>query len=223
MTEPQHSHAPAASRGEPSWLQDPAEAPAGATAQPDEMLTLLRNLVETHHAALKAEDALARLDARHHHAGRTEALKLAAEIGSTSDMVDLELLVRDALQSFQFGFASGIHIQGPTVLLRAAPAKMLALALHELTTNAIKFGALNSASRRQAITIGWRHGAYGVDFRWRETGVAIVGSACATRVGFGRSLIETLFPRYCATSTRFDLLPGGVACTIALPEASLFY
>ncbi len=186
------------------------------------MLAALHALVDGHHAALPSGAACAD-EARAHQAGRNDALRHAAAIGATSDAVDLELLVRDALRAFRFGDAPGISIAGPGVLLRPAAARLLTLVFHELTNNAIKFGALSGAAPRQALYIIWKHNAVGVEVAWREQGVAVLGPAERPRSGFGRKLIENMLAFYCETQPMFRLLPGGITCTFTIPGHTLVY
>lgn len=186
------------------------------------MLAALHALVDGHHAGQPSSAECAD-DARAHQAGRKDALQHAAAIDAASDAVDLELLVRDALRAFQFGEAPGISVAGPGVLLRPAAARLLTLVFHELTTNAIKFGALGDATPRQVLHIGWKHDALGVEVAWREQGVAVLGPAERPRSGFGRQLIENILASYCETQPMFRLLPGGVTCTFTLPGHTLVY
>lgn len=221
MTSPQQDLEPRGEENQPFWFT----SAIGDTREPgSDVLARLIELVDAHHAVAAPRNDAERVDARLHYAGRREVLQCAAgAAGVAPGHGDLELLVRDSLRPFQFGEASGIRIQGPSVLLRAGPAQMLALVLHELTTNAIKFGALGGTSRRQTLEVQWQHQAGGVAFSWREGGVAILGPAGAPRTGFGRTLIEIALPRYCGASTRFALLPGGVHCAITFPVSALIY
>jgi hypothetical protein len=189
---------------------------------PSAILVALHALVDGHHADLPCSQAFTD-DASAHQAGRNEALRHAAAIGATSDAVDLELLVRDALRAFQFGEARGISIAGPGVLLRPTAARLLTLVFHELTTNAIKFGALSGATRHQALQIAWKHNALGVEVAWEEHGVAVLGPAERPRSGFGRRLIENTLASCSDALPSFRLLPGGVDCRFTIPGQTLVY
>lgn len=159
-------------------------------------------------AAIKDVDA--------HFEGRIEALGYVdAQARSVDQGLDLHLLVGDLLRAFEFGHAPGIEVTGPLALLRPVPARWMALALHELTTNAIKFGALGRSGARLAI--GWRRqgGVLGLD--WREHGVAILSPAGRRGIGFGQTLIEHWLPAELDARAQFALVPGGAHCTIALP------
>ncbi|WP_126001711.1 sensor histidine kinase [Sphingomonas sp. ABOLE] len=222
MTQP-NTRPAVAHGGVQSGLSDDAPAIALSPAcTPEAVLTKLRALVNGQHAELPSTETFAE-DARAHQAGRNDAVRHAAAIGATSDGADLELLVRDALRAFQFGGAPGISITGPGVLLRPAAARLLTLVFHELTTNAIKFGALGGAGARQSLQIAWKHTTLGVEVAWRERGVAILAPADHPRSGFGRKLIETIFASYSGIHSSFRLLPGGAECSFTIPAQALMY
>jgi two-component system CheB/CheR fusion protein len=107
-----------------------------------------------------------------------------------------------------------IEIDGPHVRLAGKVAASLALALHELTTNAIKFGALSTPQGR--ISVRWNidsHDPGRVRLEWQERGISIVTDAPRT-VGFGTELIEKTLPYELRARTALDFAPGGVHCLI---------
>jgi two-component sensor histidine kinase len=104
-------------------------------------------------------------------------------------------------------------ISGPAVRLGQTSAELMGLAIHELVTNSIKFGALAQAGR---LSIDWSIESEQMAFRWAEFGVAIAGSA-PRPYGFGRQLIEDALPYQLGATTSFDLKPGGVVCKILIP------
>lgn len=181
------------------------------------MLATLHMLVEDHHLAHDPIGGNAE-DARAHRAGRLEALQAIAP--GSGRATDLELLVRDHLRAFQFGDAPGIVIEGPSLSLRPAAARLLALVLHELTTNAIKFGVLGEPRPDQSLHIAWQKIGARVQFLWQEGGISILALAGTRRAGFGQYLIETLLPLQFDVQSRFALLPGGVQCALLLPDES---
>lgn len=132
--------------------------------------------------------------------------------------VDLETMVHDELQSFHPGIDPRIAIEGPEVGLRYETAQAVGLALHELATNSIKFGVLGSDGRGQ-VCVRWAREGEGIVLRWEETGVSVLGEA-PLRTGFGREFIEQALPYQLGAETRFELRPGGLDCTIALPSGA---
>lgn len=221
MTQPHTRPAVALVRVQPGFSDDPSARPLSPACSPGAVLAALHALVDGHHAALSCRRTSAD-DARAHQAGRNEALRHAAAISAMSDSADLELLVRDALRAFQFGEAAGISISGPGVLLRPAAARLLTLVFHELTTNAIKFGALAGVAPRQTLHIAWKHIEQGVEIAWEEHRVAVLGPAERPRFGFGRKLIENTLASYFDTLPSFRLLPGGVNCRFTIPGQALY-
>ena len=97
---------------------------------------------------------------------------------------------------------------------------MLALAVHELATNSVKFGALSGGGGRLAVR--WSIAAEEprrLSIEWIETGVAVVAAA-PIHSGFGREYIEQALPYQLDATTSFELRPGGLTCRISLmPES----
>lgn len=177
------------------------------------MMAIIRSVfARTAETAESLEDAAdhfrGRLDtiARHH-------LQLTRDTSATAD---LETLIRDELLVFGFADGKQIVIKGPEVKLADKTVEMLGLALHELATNSIKFGALATETGQLSICWTKRAAADGerVSIEWVESGVAVVASA-PMRIGFGREYIEQALPYQFAARTSFALRPGGVACEIS--------
>ena len=109
-------------------------------------------------------------------------------------------------------------IEGPLVRLRPKVALSLAMVLHELCTNAAKYGALSNGSSGR-ILIQWRlsgdDDARILHLRWQETG----GPAVATplRKGFGSRLIEQGLARELGAEVRLIYAVEGVVCEIDAP------
>lgn len=111
-----------------------------------------------------------------------------------------------------------MNLSGPDVALSLSHAEAIGLALHELTTNALKFGALRGAGR---IEIRWQvdadhNGQRVLDLTWIESGVPAV-SATPSHRGFGREWIEEALPYRHGATTSFVVQGGGVRCSIRLP------
>jgi two-component system, chemotaxis family, CheB/CheR fusion protein len=90
--------------------------------------------------------------------------------------------------------------------------------LHELTINALKFGALTEATGHISIDWSIDHNATPprLHWRWYETGVGMVEPAPQRR-GFGQELIERVLPYELGARTALTFAPGGVRCEIDLP------
>ena len=106
---------------------------------------------------------------------------------------DLGELVRSQLAHFEDMIGSRIAIEGPPVLIAASAARTLGMSLHELATNAGKYGALSNAAGRVRIewrTVGEAEGVARFELLWTEHGgPAVVPPA---RTGFGTVVIEAV-------------------------------
>lgn len=139
--------------------------------------------------------------------------------------VDLRALVSAELAAHaDTGSGSDkIRIEGPPVVLPASSAQAFSLALHELATNAFKYGALTQRSGKLAVR--WMvetpedapHAVPHVKLRWEETGVHIGRAGGPERRGYGTELIERSLPYQLRAKTRLEFRPDGVFCEIAVP------
>jgi two-component sensor histidine kinase len=135
--------------------------------------------------------------------------------------VDLHALVSAELAAHadNDSDAGKIHVSGPPVALPAMAAQALGLALHELATNAVKYGALAQASGRLAIAweIKSKSEVSRVALDWVESGVDMPPAAVPKRKGYGSELIERALPYQLRAKTRLDFHPDGVRCAIEVP------
>ena len=130
---------------------------------------------------------------------------------------DLADLVRQAL-SVCGGDLSRITTRGPSVTLHPNAVVSLVLVMHELATNAIKYGAL--AQDAGHIMLAWTvaHPAAGepvVELDWRELGGTPV--IAPSRTGFGTRLITTSVRHQLGGQVTLDYAPAGLTCHIAFP------
>jgi two-component sensor histidine kinase len=111
-----------------------------------------------------------------------------------------------------------VIVEGPNVALPDKSVQILALALHELATNARKHGAL--AGRDGTLDVSWHMTRSDADpalaIEWREHGTASEKDACEARKGFGRSLIEQALPYQLDAQTRLEFLPDGLFCSVTI-------
>jgi len=159
------------------------------------------------------EDLAAHLD------GRLDTLARAQGVFTRNgaDSVDLEELIRDEMVAV-VAREEQLTIKGPSVRLRREAAETFALALHELTTNAVKYGALSEPSGKLAVT--WRtvntNQGPKLSLEWRESGVRALDVKPA-RQGFGRELIERGLPFELGATTALEFGRGGVRALIEVP------
>jgi len=109
-------------------------------------------------------------------------------------------------------FADRTRMRGNDLTLAAQQAQNFCLALHELATNAAKYGALSNASGKLDLSWSVANNGRGklLQFTWRETGGP--GVVAPTRRGFGTALIKATFP-----DVRLDFAADGLSCEIDVP------
>jgi two-component system, chemotaxis family, CheB/CheR fusion protein len=118
------------------------------------------------------------------------------------------------------GTIANIRIEGPPVALTPKAGLALAMAIHELASNAAKYGALSKPTG--VLSVKWQIETKEVsllNFSWIESGGPAIGGPPSRR-GFGTTLIErTLSHEFDATVKR-DFLSSGLKCSIAIPLTS---
>ena len=122
--------------------------------------------------------------------------------------VNLGEIVRSELRPY----AERTIVDGIEVILSPQHAQNFTLTLHELATNAAKYGALSNGSGKVGVswTITRQNGNNNLGFKWRETGGPPV--VAPTRHGFGTTLVKATFP-----DARIDYAVEGVNCEIDIP------
>jgi two-component system CheB/CheR fusion protein len=149
-----------------------------------------------------------------HLSGRIAALGRVVLAPVFSPGIDLEILVRDELQA---AHPEQFMIRGSEVRLAPKAAELMSLVIHELATNALKFGALSQSQAKIRIVwdITYNYGARLLHFEWLEVGIKMAGAPSAP--GFGSELIERLIARELGGEGKMTFLPDGVRCTIEIP------
>jgi two-component system CheB/CheR fusion protein len=152
---------------------------------------------------------------------RLSALARAQGLISRADheRVKLEEIVWAELAAYAVSSRSRLEVHGPTVRLANHQVQTVALALHELVTNALKYGALKSATGKLSVTWETWLGAKGQQrfaLLWRESGVPIPPEAAAQR-GHGRELIEKSLRFSLNAETQMVFGADGVWCRIEMP------
>lgn len=124
------------------------------------------------------------------------------------DGADLRTLVETAIHPFQGPGPDAFQLSGPDMRVGPYAAISISLALHELATNAVKYGALSTPAGR--VRIGWSVGA-GQVFRleWIETGGPVVTPS--DRRGFGSRLILQVLPDQLQGAAELEYRPAGIA------------
>jgi two-component system CheB/CheR fusion protein len=153
---------------------------------------------------------------------RLLALSRVQDLLSQGDgfTVTLGELVKGELEAHGAGVdGRRVLVEGPEVPLSSKEVQVLTLAVHELATNAIKYGALRSTDAN--LSIRWRHlhqdGQHYILINWSEEGVVYPGAPDGVKRGFGRELIERALPYDLGAETSFELAEDGVRCELKLP------
>jgi PAS domain S-box-containing protein len=149
--------------------------------------------------------------------GRLQALSRAHNLLTqrTWTGADLESLIREQLL---VGSSQTLNCSGPKIELNPRVAVHLGLALHELGTNARKYGALKVPEGRLSVT--WRVADRGADHEleltWVESEGPVVGQP--TGQGFGTLLIERGLKHSLGGEARMTFAPTGVICEMRIPS-----
>jgi PAS domain S-box-containing protein len=129
--------------------------------------------------------------------------------------VSLADLVRRELAPYASG--GNTLVKGPYVGLTAAATQAMAMVLHELTTNAAKYGALSTP--QGCVLVRWHRASNGGDptqlrLEWRESGGPAV--TVPAQPSYGTSVIRDLIPYELGGTVEIDFAAGGVGCTIEI-------
>jgi PAS domain S-box-containing protein len=126
---------------------------------------------------------------------------------------DLYEIVADAVAPYSNPGEDRLHLSGETIRLPPRMALALAMALQELATNAVKYGALSNDTGEVRIT--WRDGDDSLHLTWAEQGGPPV--TAPSRRGFGTRLIERSLASDLNGDVRIAFEPSGLVCTVDAP------
>jgi PAS domain S-box-containing protein len=130
--------------------------------------------------------------------------------------VDVEDLVRAQLAHFADLVGSRIAVRGPKVHLNAAAAQAIGLALHELATNAGKYGALSVSAGR--VDVGWQFDGDIFAMSWTERNGPPVSPP--ERRGFGSTVIGMMAKLSVGGEVELDYAPSGLTWRLTCPTAN---
>ena len=157
-----------------------------------------------------------------HLAGRIGALARTQGVSARTaeGYVMLEDIVFQELAAHGGQDERQVQVEGPPVPLPARTADSIGLAIHELATNSIKYGALAASSGR--VRVRWQLAPAlaetderCLEMEWHESGVPLTDLQPSRR-GFGRELIEQGLPYELGARTSMEFRPGGLCCRIEL-------
>jgi PAS domain S-box-containing protein len=141
---------------------------------------------------------------------------LLSEEGETVTFADI---LRSELDPFDDGSKKRIRLSGPRVEVAARLAVALGMAIHELTTNAARYGALSVYGGKVSVrwTVSEDDGRRQLEFHWVESGGPPVSPP--VKQGFGSRLLDTVLPGQIQAQSRIRYRPKGlrVYCKLPLP------
>ena len=151
--------------------------------------------------------------------GRIQAMAKAHSLLSQSrwEGVSIDRLLREELDHYD-SERRAVTLGGADMVLTPKSALSLSLAVHELATNAAKYGAFTAPAGH--VVVNWRRANDGgVELSWTETGGPLVEQP--KRRGFGSTLIERALAMETGGHAIVRYLRGGVVCDIFLPPSSV--
>jgi two-component sensor histidine kinase/DNA-binding response OmpR family regulator len=148
--------------------------------------------------------------------GRIGALSNAHRLlaGSRWEGADLTRLVDEEFAPYRASGNERVRARGPIVLLPPATAQTIALALHELATNAAKYGALSVDAGY--VDLVWRAEPGKLEIVWTESGGPQITPP--ERRGYGSRAIVAGIERQLGGLVHFDWRPEGLRCTLCVPH-----
>ena len=148
--------------------------------------------------------------------GRIGALSRAHTLLAESRWqgADLAQIVEEELAPYCVNDTTKITRSGPHISLEPRTAQTIALSLHELATNAAKYGALSVATGR--VTVSWEQHADGLTLQWIESGGPAARAPASS--GFGIRMIAASIERQLQGQAAFHWDESGLCCNLAIPS-----
>lgn len=151
--------------------------------------------------------------------GRIHALAATHNLLSATrwEGADLCKIVDEEMAPYQASHRRRVEISGPAVVLLPATAQAVALAVHELATNAAKYGALSTEAG--TLQLAWSIGPDAVTLIWSETGGPATTEPKA--LGFGLTIVRSSIEEQFRGGVVYDWRPEGLHCTLSIPSAQI--
>jgi PAS domain S-box-containing protein len=174
------------------------------------LATVSAIIAQTQEVSSSPEDFVSGLNSRINSLARTHELLSESNWGGAS----LADILRREFAPYTRG---NTEARGPSVTLKAEATQAVATVLHELTTNAAKYGALSNRSGRVSVQWRWlQNGSHDrLLIEWQETGGPPV--LAPSRSGYGTSIIRELIPHELGGKVDLAFAPDGVRCRLEVP------
>jgi two-component sensor histidine kinase len=151
--------------------------------------------------------------------GRIQALAATHTLLSATrwEGASLRQIVDEELAPYRGDQGDRAVADGPPAMLLPATAQAMALALHELATNAAKYGALSTEAGR--LRLHWWIGKDALELEWTEIGGPT--TAPPTSQGFGLTIVRSSIEAQFRGSVMYDWRPEGLNCRLSIPHAQI--
>lgn len=213
---------------EPEYLKE-LLAKAGIAEQAHTLVTNLQEVVigELHHRVKNTLAIVSAITSQSiksasslEEAGKTIGDRLHA-LGMAQDLLVRErwtgagcrTLIESAVKAFQSMGLDQFQITGDNFAISSGPAVSLSMVIHELCTNAVKYGALSVPNGR--VSISWAVADERFKLHWKERGGPPVHEP--SRKSFGSRLIEQALPGQLQGEARLRFEPDGLSCEVNIP------
>jgi two-component sensor histidine kinase/integral membrane sensor domain MASE1 len=167
----------------------------------------------TQSASLSAADFAAKL------AGRIQSMAATHELISHREWngISVRELVQRELAPYMA--KNNADLDGPDLTLSPDAAQAVSMVLHELATNAAKYGALSTLQGRVSVRWEWRsngHVPASLKLEWHEQGGPVV--TVPAHAGYGTSVIRDLIPYELGGAVELKFAPDGLRCIVVIPD-----
>ena len=151
--------------------------------------------------------------------GRIHALAATHNLLSATRWqgANLRQIVEEELAPYRTNGQDRVLTEGPPAMLLPATAQAVALALHELATNAAKYGALSTDAGRLRLT--WSIGPEALELEWLESGGPTAKPPSS--LGFGLSIVRSSIEAQFRGGVAYDWRPEGLCCRLSIPRAQM--
>ncbi|MBV8791318.1 MAG: response regulator [Pseudolabrys sp.] len=148
--------------------------------------------------------------------GRVRALSQAHNLLAQARWqgASLRKILNEELAAYKLdGKVQRVSLEGPDVVLQPAMAQTVALAFHELATNAAKYGSLSVPAGR--LLVSWRLEDEELSLEWREVDGPVAGEP--TKKGFGTQIIFASVEQQLRGTATLQWLESGLVCSFVVP------
>jgi two-component sensor histidine kinase/response regulator RpfG family c-di-GMP phosphodiesterase len=151
--------------------------------------------------------------------GRIHALAATHNLLSATRWqgANLRQIVDEEMAPYRADHRERVTAEGPAAMLLPATAQAVALALHELATNAAKYGALSTETGK--LRLRWSIGSEALELEWIETGGP--PAAPPSSLGFGLSIVRSSIEAQFRGDVVYDWRPEGLRCRLTIPRAQI--